>query len=145
MSRPETTRAVARGAERALRLLGHAVIREMSFANGRRADLMALSRDGGLHGVEVKSGIEDFRADGKWHEYRAYCDYLFFAVGPDFPLERLPEDVGLIVADAYGGVVVRSAPHHPLAPARRKALTLAFARAASERLMLLTDPDFRPQ
>lgn len=145
MSRPDITRAVARGAERALRLLGYAVIREMTFANGRRADLMALSREGTMHVIEVKSSIEDFRSDGKWHEYRDYCDHFFFAVGSDFPLERLPEDVGLIVADAYGGAVLRPAPQHPLAPARRKALTLAFARLAGERLMLLNDPDFRPE
>lgn len=42
---------------------------------------------------------------------------------------------GLIVADGFGGAVVRDAPVTPLAPARRKALTLAFARLGAMRTM----------
>ena len=83
---------------------------------------------------------EDYRVDGKWPDYRDYCDGLLFAVAPEFPMEVLPEDVGLIVADAYGGEMLREAPRHPLSPARRKSLTIAFAKLAAGRLALLEDP-----
>src|SRR5205814_7481500 len=78
--------------------------------------------------VEVKSGIEDFRVDLKWPEYRPYCDAFAFAVAPEFPREILPEEPGLIVADGFGGAILREAPVAALAGARRKALTLAFGR-----------------
>jgi hypothetical protein len=52
----------------------------------------------------------------------------------------LPEDCGLIVADAYGALVRREAPAHPLSAARRKAVTLRFAQIAARRLSSLNDP-----
>jgi hypothetical protein len=139
-ARPEITRAVCRGASRHLRERGYAVVKEMTFANGRRGDIVALSPSGELLVVEVKSGIEDYRVDGKWPDYRDYCDGFLFAVAPEFPREILPEDVGLIVADAFGGELLREPPRHQLAPARRKMLTIAFARLAAGRLALLEDP-----
>ena len=139
-ARPDITRAVCRGAGRHLRARGYAIVKEMTFANGRRGDIVALSASGELLVIEVKSGLEDYRVDGKWPDYRDYCDGLLFAVSPDFPMERLPEDVGLIVADAYGGEWLRDPPRHPLAPARRKALTIAFAKLAAARLALVDDP-----
>jgi hypothetical protein len=138
--RPDITRSVCRGAARHLRERGYATITEMTFANGRRGDIVALSPSGDLLVVEVKSGIEDYRIDGKWPDYREYCDAFCFAVAPEFPAEILPEDVGLIVADGYGGALIREAPRHPLAPARRKALTIAFGRLAAARLAGLEDP-----
>ncbi|PZN99716.1 MAG: DNA repair protein MmcB-related protein [Hyphomicrobiales bacterium] len=142
-TRPDITRAVCRGAGRHLRERGYAVVKEMTFANGRRGDIVALSPSGELLVVEVKSGIEDYRVDGKWPDYRDYCDGFLFAVAPEFPEDILPEDVGLIVADAYGGALIREAPRHALAPARRKALTIAFARLAAGRLGLIEDPGFQ--
>lgn len=139
-ARPDITRAVCRGAGRHLRERGYAIVKEMTFANGRRGDIVALAPSGELLVVEVKSGIEDYRVDGKWPDYRDYCDGFLFAVAPEFPQEILPADVGLIVADAYGGALIREAPRHPLAPARRKALTIAFAKLAAGRLALIEDP-----
>lgn len=139
-ARPDITRSVCRGAGRHLRERGYAIVKEMTFANGRRGDIVALAPSGELLVVEVKSGIEDYRVDGKWADYRDYCDGFLFAVAPEFPQEILPEDVGLIVADAYGGALIREAPRHPLAPARRKALTIAFAKLAAGRLALIEDP-----
>jgi hypothetical protein len=139
-ARPDITRAVCRGASRHLRERGYAVVKEMTFANGRRGDIVALSPAGELWVVEVKSGLADYRVDGKWPDYRDYCDGFLFAVAPEFPREILPEDVGLIVADAYGGELQREPPKHPLAPARRKMLTIAFAKLAAGRLALLEDP-----
>lgn len=140
LARPDVTRAVCRGAGRHLRERGYAIVKEMVFANGRRGDIVALAPSGELLVVEVKSGLADYRVDGKWPDYRDYCDGFLFAVAPEFPLEVLPEDVGLIVADAYGGQLLREPPRHPLSAARRKALTIAFARLAASRLHGLDDP-----
>lgn len=133
LSRPETTQVVTRGAARFLVSLGYAPLAEVTLPNGRRADLMALGPKGDIIIVEVKSGLEDFRIDRKWPEYAPYCDGFYFAVAPQFPDGVLPEEPGLIVADGFGGAVVREAPVAPLVPARRKALTLAFARLGAMR------------
>ena len=133
LGRPEITANVTRGAARLLVDLGYAPLTEVTLPNGRRADLMALSAKGELVIFEVKSGIEDYRVDRKWHEYLPYCDRFAFAVAPEFPREILPEEPGLIVCDGFGGAVLREAPVSPLAPARRKALTIAFARLAAMR------------
>ena len=133
LSRPETTLAVTRGAARVMTALGYAPLLEVGLPNGRRADILALGRKGELVIVEVKSGLEDFRCDLKWPEYAPYCDALYFAVAPEFPQHLIGEDCGLIVADGFGGAVVREAPVVPLAPARRKALTIAFGRLAAWR------------
>ena len=132
-SRPQITAAVTRGAARLLIALGYAPLAEVTLPNGRRADLMALGRRGSIFIVEVKSSLEDFRTDQKWQEYQPYCDAFAFAVAPEFPQEILPAEPGLIVADGFGGAVLREAPAIPLAGARRKALTLAFGRLAALR------------
>jgi hypothetical protein len=134
-SRPETTQAVTRGAARLLVDMGHAPLLEVGLPNGRRADVMALGPRGEIVIVEVKSGVEDFRCDRKWHEYGPFCDALYFAVEPGFPLDLIGEECGLIVADGFGGAVVREATVRPLAPARRKALTLAFGRLGAMRAL----------
>ena len=133
LTRPHITSAVTRGAARLLMDMGYAPLLEVGLPNGRRADIMALSPRGRLAICEVKSGLEDFRTDRKWGEYLPFCDLFYFAVAPEFPREILPEGPGLIVADGFGGAVLAEAPETPLAPARRKALTLAFARLAALR------------
>jgi hypothetical protein len=131
---------LARGVGRALAQRGYASLTEVSLANGRRADVMGLGRAGELVIVEVKSSLQDFRSDGKWPEYREFCDRFYFAVAEDFPRDAIPEDCGLIVADGFGAAVLREAPLVALAAARRKAVTLRFALAGSERLRRLLDP-----
>lgn len=131
--RPEVTEAVTRGAARLMAALNYAPLLEVPLPNGRRADLMALGPKGEIVIVEVKSGVEDFRTDRKWAEYQPFCDAFYFAVAPEFPQAVLPNGPGLIVADGFGAAVVLDAPLSPLAPARRKALTLAFARQAALR------------
>ena len=133
LSRPQTTDAVTRGAGRLMAALGFAPLLEVTLPNGRRADIMALGPRGQIAIAEVKSSLEDYRTDRKWSEYLPYCDAFYFAVAPEFPREILPEEPGLIVADGFGGAVLREAGAVPLAGARRKALTLAFARLAALR------------
>ena len=142
---PDVGRAIAagicRGTMRLLTTLGAVSLPEVSLGTGRRLDILALLRDGSFTAVEIKSCRADFQADGKWPDYLPWADRFFFAVAPEFPIEILPEAEGLILADRYGGELVRDAVRRPLAPARRKALTLRFARLAAARVQGLTDPD----
>ena len=136
----ETALAIARGTARLLRSLGFSCISELSLPSGRRADLVALYVRGEIWIVEIKSSVEDLRADQKWHEYRAHCDRLFFAFMQDLPCEIFPEGTGLIIADAYGAHLHCEAPEHRLAAATRKQMTVRFAMAAAQRINRLTDP-----
>jgi hypothetical protein len=135
-----TALAVSRGTQRLLLTLGLSCVAELPLMSGRRADLVALSGDGEIWIVEIKSSIEDFRADRKWADYRMHCDRLFFATAVHVPLDIFPPDAGLVLADSYGAEIVREAPQHRLHAATRKSITLAFARAAAGRLQALCDP-----
>jgi hypothetical protein len=132
--------ALQRGACRALRALGHSVVTELSLANGRRADVVALSGAGDIVIVEIKSCLLDYRTDGKWEDYLPFCDRLYFAVAADFPCEVIPASAGLLLADRYGAEFVRDPVEERLSAARRKAMMLGFARAAALRLQLHLDP-----
>ena len=136
----ETALAVARGTARLLRSLGFACVSELALPSGRRADLVALNERGELWIVEIKSSVEDLRADHKWEDYRAHCDRLFFAFTQDMPCELFPKDTGLIVADAYGAHMVCDAPEHRLAAPTRKQIIIRFAMAAAARINRLIDP-----
>jgi hypothetical protein len=125
-----------------MRQAGQSVLLEMPLPNGRRADIFAVSRGGELTIVEVKSSIEDWRVDVKWPDYLGWCDQLYFAVPVDFPQPLIADETGLIVADAYGGEILRHPPKQPVAAARRKSLLIDCARLAAERLARLEDPDF---
>lgn len=135
-----TALGVQRGVRRLFAELGHVTIPEFTLANGRRADLIALGGCGKLTIIEIKSSVADFRADRKWPDYREFCDRFYFAVPETLPVEILPDDTGLIVADAFGAAILREPPAHPLAAARRKAVTLRFAHAAAGLLHALADP-----
>ena len=141
-ARPEVTIAVCRGACRLMRHAGHSVLLELPLPDGRRADIFAVGRGGELIIVEVKSSIEDWRVDGKWPDYLDWCDQLYVAVPVDFPQSLIPGEIGLIVADAYGGEILRTPPRRPVVAARRKVLLIDCARLASERLARIEDPDF---
>ena len=136
-SRPDITALLARGVTRVLANHGLVSVLEAPLANGRRADLMGLTAQGEIWIVETKSCVEDFTVDQKWPDYREYCDRFFFGVTETFPQALIPPDVGLIVADGFGGAVVRESPLISLAGARRKAVTLMFARLAAQRLSFL--------
>jgi hypothetical protein len=135
-----TAQAVARGTGRLLLSLGFACMCELPLPSGRRADMVGLGRDGEIVIVEIKSSLEDFRADAKWREYRWHCDRLFFATAAHVPLDIFPEDAGLILADGYGAAILREAPQHRLAAPTRRSLTMRFARTAALRFQALADP-----
>jgi hypothetical protein len=130
-----------RGVCRALRALGHSVVTELSLANGRRADVVALSGGGDIVIVEIKSCLLDYQTDGKWRDYLEFCDRLYFAINADFPCDVIPVQAGLILADRYGAELVREPAEERLSAARRKAVMLCFARAAALRLQLHLDPN----
>lgn len=128
---------LAQGVMRVFKGHGYVSLSEFTLANHRRADVFALGPKGEMVIVEIKSSIADFRSDNKWPDYRDYCDRFYFAVGHAFPKELIPDTAGLIVADAFGGAILREPETHKLAAARRKAVTLRFARNATRRLMRL--------
>ena len=132
--------AIALGTRRLLSSCGLTSVTELTLASGRRADIVALGPDGTIWILEIKSSVADFRADGKWPDYRDFCDRFSFAVAPDFPTHILPPEAGLVLADGFGAAIVREASEHRLAAARRKAMTLRFAQAAAARLHMLADP-----
>lgn len=136
----QIAREICRGVVRVLAAHGLAAIAELPLPNGRRADVVGLGSDGSIWIVEIKSSLEDFRSDHKWPEYREFSDRLFFAVLPSFPLDILPSEAGLIVADRYGGEIVRASPEIRMPPPKRKAMTLRVARAAASRLSVQLDP-----
>src|ERR1700675_1428380 len=92
----ETALLIARGTARLLRSLGFYCISELPLPSGRRADLVALNERGEIWIVEIKSSVDDLRADQKWPESRTHCDRLFFAFTRELPCEIFPGDTGLI-------------------------------------------------
>jgi hypothetical protein len=138
--RPEITARLQRGVGRALVAADQAVLFELPLANSRRADVVALDRDGRFTIVEIKSGLADFQADQKWPDYKDYCDFFVFAVAADFPEGILPADEGLMIADGFGAEFERPPRLEPLSAARRKAMLIRYARASAGRLQTLLDP-----
>ena len=142
---PPMAAEVARGVIRLFCRQDLFAICEVPLPNGRRADMMAIDGKGALTIVEIKVAKADLLGDVKWTDYLDYCDRFFWAVPPDLASicdgERfMPNEAGLIVADRYDAVLMRDATHRPLAPARRKAELLRFARRAARRLSAQIDP-----
>ena len=123
---------------------------EMVLRNGRRADLMGIDPKGRVVIVEIKVSRGDLLGDGKWPDYLDYCDRFYWGVppgldrtpldGPDFQ----PDCCGVIVADGYDAEIIRPAPSHPLAAARRKVEVERLARAALRRQLTSIDPECAP-
>lgn len=136
----DTALMVQRGTGRLLRAAGFAILPEFKLTTGRRADIIGVNDAGQIWIVEIKSSVEDFRCDTKWPEYRDYCDRLFFAIPTSLDPAIMPDDAGLIIADSWGADIIRHPEALALHTSRRKAVTLAFARAAALRLHGLYDP-----
>ena len=137
---------VARGVARLFFRQDLVALCEVPLGNGRRADLMALDAKGCVTIVEIKVSRADLRGDLKWPDYLDYCDRFCWAVPAGFDVAPFdepwfrPELSGLIVADRYDAAILREPAHRPLAPARRRAETLRFARRAARRLLGGIDP-----
>lgn len=136
----ERALAIQRGVGRFLSAHRMAMVTELPLASGRRADIVAIDGHGEIWIVEIKSSVEDLKADLKWPDYRRHCDRLFFATHGEVPIEIFPSDCGLILADAFSAAITREAPEHRLPAATRKATLLRFAQAAALRLHRLYDP-----
>lgn len=139
----ETALEIQSGVFRLLTQHALACVAELSLPNHRRADIAGVSERGEIWMIEIKSSLADFQCDQKWPEYQDFCDRFYFAVKPDFPHDVLPHDQGLILADNYGGEIVREAETKPLSPARRKTMLLRIARTAAHRVTALTEPGLR--
>ena len=142
---PIAAQDVARGVTRLFFSRDIFALCEVPLPNGRRADMMAIDGKGQLVIVEIKVSRADLLGDGKWTDYLDYCDRFYWAVPSALALicdqERfLPGEAGLLVADRYDAAIWREAAHRPLAPARRKAELLRFARRAARRLSAQIDP-----
>jgi hypothetical protein len=142
---PPIAAEVARGVTRLFCRHDLFAMCEVPLPNGRRADLMAIGPKGELTIVEIKVSKADLLGDQKWTDYLDYCDRFFWAVPHALAqyLEEdrfLPGEAGLLIADRYDAAVMREPSTRLLAPARRKAETLRFARRAARRLSAQIDP-----
>ncbi|MCZ4347780.1 MmcB family DNA repair protein [Devosia neptuniae] len=136
-----TALRVQRGVMRLLReSFDMACFAEVTLKSGRRADVLGIGPKGEIWIVEIKSSLIDFQVDRKWQEYRDFSDKFFFAKPPELDADIFPQSEGLIVADGHDGAILRDSPNTPLAPARRKALTLKLARLGADRIHALMDP-----
>lgn len=131
---------LARGTARHLLTHDYMCVEEFTPERGMRVDIMALGPKGQLWVVECKSSRADFQSDQKWQGYLPFCDRFFWAVDTDFPIDILPPDTGLIIADGFGAEIIRMAPDTPIPAARRKKLVQKFARTSAQRLQALRDP-----
>jgi len=112
--------------------------------SGHSAAVIALQQCGAISGrrVDASNPASQFaekpvgvprHADGMW--VRNNKGNVFVGnLPPDFPDEHVPQETGLIVADRYGGSIVKEAQAQTLHASRRKAVTVSFARCAAERL-----------
>lgn len=131
---------LARGVQKLLHDMGYDSLMEVKLRIRRRVDVMGINDKGRIIIVEVKSGPADFRVDEKWSEYLDFCDEFYFAVDVEFPQGLLSESHGLIIADSFGGAVARPSNDFNLNAARRRNVTLRFARIAARRLLETENP-----
>ena len=131
---------IARGVMRHFSQIGLSSLSEFSPARGLRVDIITLGMANEIWIVECKSCQSDFKSDKKWQNYLDWCDRYFWAVDANFPIDILPPDTGVIIADAYDASILREAPLNKLSAARRKKIMKSVARSACNRLLLHTDP-----
>ena len=132
---------IARGVMRHFAQIGMSSLSEFSPARGLRVDIITLGMSDEIWIVECKSGQSDFKSDKKWQNYLDWCDRYFWAVDRKFPIDILPSDTGVIIADAYDASILRDSPLNKLSAARRKKIMNSVARSACNRLLLHTDPE----
>lgn len=137
--------AVARGIMRLFARNDIWCLPEMPLKGGRRADLMGIDAKGQVVIVEIKVARADLLGDGKWPDYLDHCDRFYWGIASHLdhsPLETeayRPDCCGVIVADGYDAEIVRPAPTHALAAARRKVEVERLARVAMRRATVAGD------
>ena len=131
---------IARGVMRHFSQVGLSSLSEFSPTRGLRVDIITLGMSDEIWIVECKSGQNDFKSDKKWQNYLDWCDRYFWAVDANFPIDILPPDTGVIIADAYDASILREAPLNKLSVARRKKIIKSIAKSACNRLLTHTDP-----
>ncbi len=136
MSKLDTQRITDAVARMFIRERNNGVLREFKLKTRRRADLIALSRDGQISIVEIKSSLQDFLSDKKWTEYIEWADKYYFGVGEDFPLDILPKEdqCGIIITDGFDCHEVQSAPLKKLNGLRRNTLVREIAKVSMNRV-----------
>lgn len=111
-----------------------------------RADVMALSMNGYISIVEVKSSVADFTSDKKWHNYVQYANQFYFAMDAAvyrklLAKDRIPADVGIILVKVYkkGDLlmatrmkIVQRAPKREVDPAVQLNIAIRSAFRSSE-------------
>ena len=131
---------ISRGVMRHFGQIGLSSLSEFSPVKGLRVDIIALGLSNEIWIVECKSSQTDFKSDKKWRNYLDWCDRYFWAVDGKFPIDILPSDTGLIIADAYDATILREAPLIKLSEVRRKKVTKLIAISACNMLLTHTDP-----
>lgn len=143
---PQGALAVARGISRLFARNDIWCLAEMPLRNGRRADIMGIDAKGQVVIVEIKVSRADLLGDAKWPDYLDFCDRFFWGLPPELDRTCLesedfrPGHCGVIVADPYDAEILRPAPLHPLAAARRKLEVERLARTALRRQLVQLDP-----
>ena len=138
---------VARGIMRLFARNGIWVLPEMPLKGGRRADLMGVDAKGRVVIVEIKVARGDLLGDAKWQDYLDHSDRFYWGLPPDLDRACLEQDdfrpdcCGVIVADGYDAEILRPAPTHAIASARRRVETESLARTAMRRLAVAGDPE----
>ena len=133
---------ITRGVCRYLWSLGYSPLTEFKLTSNRRVDVMGLNSKGFYIVIEVKSSVADFRSDDKWRDYLPFADQMYFAVANGFPIEILPEQCGLMIADAYNAAILREAEIVRVNAARRKTQHVQFAKTVASRLYRMNDPRY---
>lgn len=131
---------IARGVCRLFHNMRFSPLTEFPLSNNRRVDVIGLGKDGKFIVAEIKASERDFKADQKWPEYLPHCDEFYFAVSGGFPLELIPAEAGIIIADAFHGAIVRTAPRRKMNGTRRRNQILKFGLKAARRLHHTRDP-----
>ena len=131
---------IARGVCRHLKQYNFECLEEFVPIRGSRVDIMAIGPKGELWIIECKSSLADYTQDTKWEKYLPFCDRYFWAVSKDFPIEILPQEDGLIIADSYEAEIIKMAPYRMMTASQRKKITLKISRNAADRLRRFIDP-----
>lgn len=104
-SRPQITRAIHSALERKYWSKNWITFTEIQpgsaeATGGRRVDFVALKqsyKNPEIVGVEVKSGLDDFRVDEKWEEYCQYFTRFYIACPAEtITIDMIPPGVGLL-------------------------------------------------